>query len=127
MCVCACVGKLYLEKTSQNIDLIFSSTCRRPASYCHGIVSVVCPFTRPCVGVCVLKLLLQKTSSQKLLTGFLRNLTGMFLRWSSFNSFKQLCSMKNSGCHGNQSKKPLKIFSSQTTYWIALLFFRNVP
>ena len=36
-------------------------------------------------------------------------------------------SMKNSGCHGNQSKKPLKIFSSQTTNWIALLFCRNVP
>ena len=35
--------------------------------------------------------------------------------------------MKNSGCHGKQSKKPLKIFSSQTTYWIALLFCRNVP
>ena len=35
--------------------------------------------------------------------------------------------MKNSGCHGNQSKKPLKILSSQTTNWIALLFCRNVP
>ena len=35
--------------------------------------------------------------------------------------------MKNSGCHGDQSKKPLKIFSSQTTDWIALLFCRNVP
>ena len=34
--------------------------------------------------------------------------------------------MKNFGCHGNQSKKPLKIFS-QTTNWIALLFCRNVP
>ena len=27
--------------------------------------------------------------------------------------------MNNSGCHGNQSKKPLKIFSSQTANWIA--------
>ena len=35
--------------------------------------------------------------------------------------------MKNSGCHGDQSKKPLKIFSFQATYWIALLFCRNVP
>ena len=34
--------------------------------------------------------------------------------------------MKNSGCHGAQSKKPLKIFS-QITNWIALLFCRNVP
>ena len=33
---------------------------------------------------CVRKLFLQKTSPQKLLTGFLRNFTGMFLRWSSF-------------------------------------------
>ena len=35
--------------------------------------------------------------------------------------------MKNSGCHGNQSKKPVKIFYSQATNWIALLFCRNVP
>ena len=35
--------------------------------------------------------------------------------------------MKNSGCHGNKSKKPLKIFSSQTTDWIELLFCSNVP
>ena len=35
--------------------------------------------------------------------------------------------MKNSGCHGNQSKKPLKIFYSQTTDLIAFLFYRNVP
>ena len=35
--------------------------------------------------------------------------------------------MKNSGCHGNQREKPLKIFLSQTTNWIALLFCRNVP
>ena len=31
--------------------------------------------------------------------------------------------MNNSGCHGNQSKKPLKIFSSQTANWIAFFFF----
>ena len=42
-------------------------------------------------------------------------------------SFKSLCFMKNSGCHGNQSKKPLKIFSSHTTNWIELSFCRNVP
>ena len=45
----------------------FSSTGQRPASYCHGVVSVV----RPSVRVCVCKLFLQKTSPQKLLTGFL--------------------------------------------------------
>ena len=34
--------------------------------------------------------------------------------------FVHVCSMKNSGCHGNQSKKPMKISSSQTTNWILL-------
>ena len=57
-------------------SIFFSSTGQRPASYCHGGVSVVC--------ACVPKLFLQKTSPQKLLTGFLRNFTVMFLRWSSF-------------------------------------------
>ena len=33
---------------------------------------------------CVRKLFLQKTSLQKLLTGFLPNFIGMFQRWSSF-------------------------------------------
>ena len=36
------------------------------------------------LGIAVRELFLQKTSPQKLLTGFLRNFTGMFLRWSSF-------------------------------------------
>ena len=39
---------------------------------------------RPSGRPLVCKLFLQKTSPQKLLTGFLRNFTGMFLRWSSF-------------------------------------------
>ena len=63
--------------------LVFSSTGRRPASYCHGVVSV-CLFVLVWVRVCVRKLFLEKTSPQKLLTGFLQNFTGMFLRWSSF-------------------------------------------
>ena len=46
--------------------------------------SSVCAFIRPCMHVWVRKLFLQKTSPQKLLTLFLRNFTGMFLRWSSF-------------------------------------------
>ena len=33
--------------------------------------------------------------------------------------------MNNSGCHGNQSKKPLKIFSSQTANWIAFFFLQE--
>ena len=61
---------------------VFSSTGRRPASYCHGIVSVVHASVSP--SVCASKVFLQKTSPQKLLTGFLPNSTGMFRRWSSF-------------------------------------------
>ena len=41
-------------------------------------------YVHTCVHASVRKLFLQKTSPQKLLTGFLRNFTGMFLRWSSF-------------------------------------------
>ena len=68
---------------------VFSSTGQRPASYCHGVVFVMCPSVRPCMCPSVRKLLLQKASPQKLLAGFLRNFTGMFLRWSSFE-FRQI-------------------------------------
>ena len=69
---------------SNNIFIwVFSSTGRRPASYCHGVVSVRASI-HPSVRACVRKLFLQKTSPQKLLIGFLRNFTGMFLRWTSF-------------------------------------------
>ena len=59
----------------------------------RAIVMALCPScapqfirlsVRPCVCARIRKLLLQKTSPQKLLTGFLWNFTGMFLRWSSF-------------------------------------------
>ena len=56
--------------------VVFSSTGKRPGSYCHGLVSVVPPSICRSVG----KLCLQKTSPPKLLTGFLPNFTGMFLR-----------------------------------------------
>ena len=51
-------------------------------------VMALCPLSvslsvRPLVRAYVHKLLLQETS-QKLLTGFLPDFTGMFLRWSSF-------------------------------------------
>ena len=75
---------LGVEKTSGEF---LAPLAPRPASYCHGIVSVVHLAVRlcvcPCIRLCVRKLFLQKTS-QKLLTGFLRNFTGMFLRCSSF-------------------------------------------
>ena len=51
----------------------------------RAIVMVLCPLcVRPFVCACVHKILLQKTSPRKLLTGFLRNFTGVFLWWSSF-------------------------------------------
>ena len=103
-----------------NVSKLLSWRCVLCVSVCPSPIRLF-------VYACVRKLCLQKTSPQKLLTGFLPNFTGMFLRWSSFKFTQtQLCSMKNSGCHGNQSKKPLKIFS-QTTNWIALLFCSNVP
>ena len=73
---------------------LVSSTGQRPASYCHGVVSVMLVSVRPSVRSFVhssvracKNLFLQKTS-QKLLTGILPNFTGMFLRWSSFKFFQ---------------------------------------
>ena len=66
--------------TLTRLSHFFNSTGQRPASYCHGIVSVIRLFVCPCV----CKLCLPKTSPQKLLTGFLPNITGMIHRWSSF-------------------------------------------
>ena len=95
---------------------IFSSTGQRPASYFHGVVS--------CASVClsVHAFFLQKTS-QKLLTGFLQNFEGMFLRWSSFKFLQIIVSQEEFWLP--QSKKTLKIYSSQTTNWIALLFLQE--
>ena len=64
--------------------MIFSSTGRRPASFRHGVVSVMRLSVRSSMHTCVCKLFLQKTSPQKLLTGFLRHFTGSHLRWSPF-------------------------------------------
>ena len=44
---------------------IFSSTGQRPASYCHGIVSILCSSVRLCVRACIRKLFLHKNSPQK--------------------------------------------------------------
>ena len=51
---------------------LISSIGQRPASYCHGVVSVVHPSVHSSVCLSVHKLFLQKTSPQKLLTGFLQ-------------------------------------------------------
>ena len=68
---------------------VVSSTCRRTESYCRGIVSIVRLSICLSVTAYVRKLCLQKTSPQKLLTGFLPNFTGMFPRWSSLK-FRQI-------------------------------------
>ena len=63
-----------LEKEKMLITSIFSSTGQRPASYCHVVVSVMHPSVRSVrlsMCACVCKLFLQKTSPQKLSTGFL--------------------------------------------------------
>ena len=52
-------------------------------------LSSVCPSVCPFVRACISKLCLQKTSPQKLFTGFLLNFTRMFLRWSFFK-FRQI-------------------------------------
>ena len=44
--------------------------------------------------------------------------------WKLFNDLE---SMQDSGCHGNQKKKTLKIFLSKTTEPISIEFGRNVP
>ena len=73
---------------------VFSSTDQRPASYCHGVVSAV--------RACVRKLFLQKTSPQKLLTEFLPNFTGMFLRWPLFlHGSVVKCLTRNPGVLGS--------------------------
>ena len=67
-----------------------SPTGQRPASYCQGVVSVMRAPVCQSIDACTRKLFLQKTSPQKLLTGFLPNFTEMFLRWSSFKFLQMI-------------------------------------
>ena len=50
---CEMAGFKIVPFIATHVKMIFSSTGRRPASYCHGVVSVVCPSVslavRPCV------------------------------------------------------------------------------
>ena len=68
-----------LAECQRAIVMALCPSCVRPL-----VRSSVRPSVRPSVCACVRKLFLQKTSPQKQLTGFLRNFTGMFLKWSSF-------------------------------------------
>ena len=74
--------------TAKHIGTCMQCSCSFLATLAEGqraFVMALCPSSvRPSVRVCVCKLFLQKTSSQKLLIGFLRNFTGTFHRWSSF-------------------------------------------
>ena len=108
-----------------NMLQFFCSTGQMPASYCHCVVSVVCPSVRPFVSACICKLCLQRTSPQKVLTGFLSNFLEMFLRWSS-SRFLQIIVLHEEFWLPWQPKeeKPLKIFSSHTTNWISLLILQ---
>ena len=96
---------LYCLLKVQHVPLVFLMCEFFKLTFCHGkrwllakfqflaplaegqraIVMALGPScVRSSVSACVHKLFLQKTSPQKLLTGFLQNFTGMFLRWSSF-------------------------------------------
>ena len=68
----------FLAALAEGQRVIVMALC--PSCVCVCMRPSVCPS----VHACVRKLFLQKTSPQKPLTGFLRNFTGMFLRWSSF-------------------------------------------
>ena len=71
---------MFVSSVPRGVPWFFSSTGRRPASYCHGVLSVMRLSVHSSMRPFVCKLFLQKTSPQKLLTGFLQNFTGMFLR-----------------------------------------------
>ena len=92
---------------------VFSSTGQRPVSYCHGVVSIVCLSVHLSMRACVCMCASANSAFKKPL---LRNYWLDFYEISQecslggplSNSFKKLCSMKNSGFYGNQSKKPCK-------------------
>ena len=89
--------------------LIFSSTGRRPASLCHGLLSVA---VRPCVNFFFKHLLLWNY-----LSDFDEILQECSCHGPLQNLLKKIDSVKNSGCHGNKTEenlKTLKIFLSET-------------
>ena len=98
---------------------IVSSTGRRPASLCHGWLSVMHHWVRPSVHLSVrgftfsLNIFFSETT-YRILMKFHRNVSGMVLfriSWKNSDSFKNSC------CHGNKTEivlKSLKIFLSET-------------
>ena len=99
--------------------LVFSSTGRRPASLCHGLLSVVCQCVRLSVHPCVnfffknLNTFFSETT-YRILMKFYRNVPAMVL----FRiSWKNLILSKTLVFHGNKTVKllkTLKIFLSET-------------
>ena len=74
----------HLGVDSEYIEKVLYSFLAPLAKGQRAFVMALCPSCiHSFVHACVHKLFLQKTS-QKLLTGFLRNFTEMILRWSSF-------------------------------------------
>ena len=96
---------------------IFSSTGRRPASLCHGLLSVV----RPCVfasGRASVCLCIHPSASVRALTFSLN----IFFSETTYRILMTFhgnvpAKVKNCGCHGNKTEKKLKtlkIFLSET-------------
>ena len=87
---------------------MFSSTGRRPASLCHGLLSVMHPSVRALTFS--LNIFFSETT-YGILMKFHRNVPAMVLFLKKFDS------VKNCGCHGNKTEKnlkTLKIFLSET-------------
>ena len=111
--------RMFFTLLKTNFKLIFSSTGQRPASYCHGVVSVTCAS----VNFSFKKLLLRnygldfyQISQECSLGGPFSNPSNNSVPW------RILVAMAT-----KLKKKKIKISSSQATNWIALLFCRNVP
>ena len=77
-----CFHKAFLAPLAKGQRAIVMGLCPSCAVR-PSIWPSVCLAVRPCVRASVISSF-KKTSPQKLLTGFLQNFTGMFLRWSSY-------------------------------------------
>ena len=99
---------LYIIIKILKMNIIFSSTGRRPASLCHGPLSVV----RPSVRALTFSLnIFFSETTYRILMKFHRNVPALVLFLKEFDS------VKNCGCHGNKTEKnskTLKIFLSKT-------------
>ena len=108
------------------LHLFLAPLAERPAIYCRDVVFVGCPFVSPFVRPYSLpsKNFCSKTIDW-IFTKFHRNVPYVVLFQIPSNKFV-LCKILVYMAI-KVKKKTLKIFSSQTTNWIALLFCRNVP